>query len=171
MTFLHPVHLFVHEVDLQTYFPRNSVLTFSQSTTLRNQEVSQKYLFQKRHLFIYLLGCARSQLWHANSVEARRLQFPHQDSDLGPLHWEHGVLATGPLGKSQKYLHFRFLWGNWRTLAKLGPHSSLGVLSSCPIQHRSCSPTLPKSLPFSFRLPLDLFIHLHQIPGSFTLLS
>ena len=27
-------------------------------------------------------------------------QFPDQGLNLGPLHWECGVLATGPLGKS-----------------------------------------------------------------------
>ena len=27
--------------------------------------------------------------------------FPDQGSNPGPLHWEHGVLATGPPGKSQ----------------------------------------------------------------------
>ena len=28
------------------------------------------------------------------------IQFPNQGSNLGSLHWEHGVLATGPPGKS-----------------------------------------------------------------------
>ena len=28
--------------------------------------------------------------------------FPNQESNLGPLHWEHEVLATGPPGKSNK---------------------------------------------------------------------
>ena len=29
------------------------------------------------------------------------IQFPAQGLNLGPLHWELGVLATGPPGKSQ----------------------------------------------------------------------
>ena len=32
------------------------------------------------------------------------IQFPDQGSNLGPLHWEHGVLATGPLRKSLVHL-------------------------------------------------------------------
>ena len=35
-------------------------------------------------------------------VIARGIWFPDQGSNLGPLHWEHGVLATRPPGKSQK---------------------------------------------------------------------
>ena len=31
------------------------------------------------------------------------IQFPHQGSNLGPLHWECGVLATGPPGKSLNF--------------------------------------------------------------------
>ena len=31
-------------------------------------------------------------------------KFPDQGSNLGPLHWEHGVLATGPLRKSLVHL-------------------------------------------------------------------
>ena len=33
-------------------------------------------------------------------------QFPYQGPNLCPLHWEHGVLITGPAGKSLK----DFLW-------------------------------------------------------------
>ena len=35
-------------------------------------------------------------------VAACGIQFPDQGQNLGPLHWEHKVLATGPLGKSPK---------------------------------------------------------------------
>ena len=35
-------------------------------------------------------------------VIARGIWFPDQGSNLGPLHWEHGVLATRAPGKSQK---------------------------------------------------------------------
>ena len=36
------------------------------------------------------------------SVVAYGIKFPDQGSKPGPLHWEHGVLATGPPGKSQE---------------------------------------------------------------------
>ena len=39
-------------------------------------------------------GAQDLQLQHVGS------SFPDQRSNLGPLHWEHGVLATGPPGKS-----------------------------------------------------------------------
>ena len=53
------------------------------------------------YLFIYL-GCARSYLRHADSQLwcACGIQFPDQGSNPGSLHWEHGVLPTGPPGKS-----------------------------------------------------------------------
>ena len=33
-------------------------------------------------------------------VVACGIYFPDQGSNPGPLHWEHGVLATGPPGQS-----------------------------------------------------------------------
>ena len=45
-----------------------------------------------------------SQLWHVGSV-----QFPEQGSNLGLLHQEHGVLATGPPGKSHLF-HILFYY-------------------------------------------------------------
>ena len=47
---------------------------------------------------------ADSQLWHAC-----RIQFPDQGSNPGPLHWECGVLPTGPPGKSLSVFSFLFL--------------------------------------------------------------
>ena len=47
-------------------------------------------------------------------VETKRgIQFLDQGLNKGPLHWKHGVLATGPPGKSQKMFkmslfHFYF---------------------------------------------------------------
>ena len=51
------------------------------------------------------LGCGtqdfQSSLWSAGSlVSACGIWLPDQGSNLGPLHWEHRVLATGPSGKS-----------------------------------------------------------------------
>ena len=34
-------------------------------------------------------------------VATCRIYVPDQGLNLSPLHWEHGVLATGPRGKSQ----------------------------------------------------------------------
>ena len=63
------------------------------------------------------LSCGTPDLWsslgRAGLVVARELLvaawgtwFPDQGSDLGPAHWDHGVLATGPLGKSPKKVLF-----------------------------------------------------------------
>ena len=46
-------------------------------------------------IFIYFLWLCQVP------VAARGIRFPEQGLDLGPLHWEHGILATGPPGKSQ----------------------------------------------------------------------
>ena len=45
----------------------------------------------------YLFGCITSA---GSLVEACGIEFPNQGSNLGPLQWESGVLATGPPGKS-----------------------------------------------------------------------
>ena len=47
----------------------------------------------------FLCGCGMQTL-----VLACGICFPDQESNLSPLHWEHGVLATGPPGK------FLFCW-------------------------------------------------------------
>ena len=36
-------------------------------------------------------------------VAACGVQLPDQGSKPGPLHWQHGVLTTGPPGKSQPF--------------------------------------------------------------------
>ena len=36
-------------------------------------------------------------------VAARGVLIPDQRLNLGPLHWEHEVLATGPPGKSHEF--------------------------------------------------------------------
>ena len=43
----------------------------------------------------------QSLLQHAGSLG---IYFPYQGLNPGPLHWEHGVLATEPPGKSQQFL-------------------------------------------------------------------
>ena len=77
-------------------------------------------VFLKINLFIYLavpglscsLGNLRSSLQHVGFLAATcklllatcGTYFPDQGLNLGPLLWECGVLATGPPGKSFKYL-------------------------------------------------------------------
>ena len=68
-------------------------------------------------IFIYLalLGLStqdlRCHMWDLLVVACRifvaacEVQFPDQGQNTGPLHWEHGVLTTGPPGKS----HYRVL--------------------------------------------------------------
>ena len=48
-----------------------------------------------------------SSLWHAGSlVAACGIKFPDQGSNPGPLHGEHGVLTSGPPGKSFNSIFF-----------------------------------------------------------------
>ena len=58
------------------------------------------------YLFIWL---------HQVLVAAYGIWFPDQGLNLGPLHWEPGVLATGPPGKSRQHQVFSTqtsLWSN-----------------------------------------------------------
>ena len=79
----------------------------------------------KTFICIYLSECAESQLqhtgsslWHAGSLlvackllaAAYGIQFSNQGSNSGPLHWEYGVLATGPPGKSLPFLVYLSFW-------------------------------------------------------------
>ena len=57
------------------------------------------FLFKKVLICLAVPGL-QSSLWHAGSLAvAYGNLFPDQGSNLGPLHWKHGVLATGPPGK------------------------------------------------------------------------
>ena len=59
------------------------------------------YFFE---VFIYLaMLCLSRDTWES-LVGACGIQFPDQGANPGPLHWEHGVLATGPPGKSPLFL-------------------------------------------------------------------
>ena len=83
------------------------------------------FIYLSLYLFIYLFiqavpglscgtqdlrcGMRASQLWHSDFQlrhsdsqlwRACRIQFPDQGLNPGPLHWEYGVLPTGPPGKS-----------------------------------------------------------------------
>ena len=62
----------------------------------------------KKIFLIYLFGCTGSWLQHAGSLvmvcqllsAACGIQFPDQGLNLGPLHWELRVPATGPPERS-----------------------------------------------------------------------
>ena len=72
---------------------------------------SKKFLFLK-YFFLYLFGCAGSQLWHVESsifvvackllVVTCGIQVPNQGLNASPRHWESQVLANKPPGKSPK---------------------------------------------------------------------
>ena len=63
----------------------------------------------KKYL-LYLFGCTESWLPHVGSlVVACGILFLHQVSNPGPLHWQCGVLATGPPGKSHSSHSLLFL--------------------------------------------------------------
>ena len=83
------------------------------------------FLKKKKSVYFYLsaLGLCRSTgalwslLWSARPLLATRellvvaggIWFPDQGLNLGPLHWELGVLATGPAGKFPSFLPLFFL--------------------------------------------------------------
>ena len=73
------------------------------------------------YFFMYLSGCSRSQSQHTGSsvlvaacristlaceplVAACGIEFPDWGSNRGPLHWQRGVLATGPPGNSLQWV-------------------------------------------------------------------
>ena len=58
----------------------------------------KKYLFYVAVL-VLAVACRLFQLQHTGSLVAEcGIQFSDQGSNLGPLKWQQGVLATGPLG-------------------------------------------------------------------------
>ena len=67
-------------------------------------------------------------LWHLNSVVACGIEFPDQGLNLGPLHGEHGVLATGP---PEKLLMWSFL-NNLFEIASTAPCPVPAVWGSLP---------------------------------------
>ena len=59
------------------------------------------HLLLKKKIFGSLLGRAESLVpTFELLVAACGMQVPDQGSNLGPTHWELGVLAPGPLGQS-----------------------------------------------------------------------
>ena len=81
-----------------------------------------------KHLFT-LLACTRSWLQHMGSLVAACellvvAEFPDQELNPDPLHWEAGVLATGPTQEEAvSHLLYPFIWPwMFRLLPCLGFH-------------------------------------------------
>ena len=73
--------------------------------THRNAEITKVCCFSllKQHDFIWLprvLVVAR-RIFNLHCGTWDLILVPDQGQNLGPLHWERGILATGPLGKSR----------------------------------------------------------------------
>ena len=66
---------------------------------------AERFVFFNLYLAVPGLSCSTRDLPNflqsvGSLVVACRISFPDQGSNLCPLHWEHGVLATGTPGKS-----------------------------------------------------------------------
>ena len=108
----------------------NSFAEKTEHTAIKNSYIFIYYHRCPKHRFICLFACTGSYLRHVGSslpragsslrhegssvvackllVVACGIQFPDQGSNPGPLHWERGVLATGPPGKSRFFVCFFF---------------------------------------------------------------
>ena len=58
--------------------------------------------------YLFILLCSVLVVACQLLVGVSVIQFPDQGSNPGPLHQKHGVLATGPPGKSQFFTNFYF---------------------------------------------------------------
>ena len=110
------------------------------------------YFYLSTNLAVPGLSCGMQNLpsllqhW----ISSCRIWFPDQGSNPGPLHWEHGVLATGP---SEKSLNQDFCPMTW-------PHPWSTVF----VSQSSCCPELMLGLvPHFFQRScswvLDPFLH------------
>ena len=97
-------------------------------------------------------------------IAACGIQFPDQGSNLGPLHWEHGGLATGPPGMSLRNLCRRcfpiFLLTNLLSI------KSLKIIS--PFHYQWALLSLAQD---EYRTFLFLVIHSCQFPKRILCLS
>ena len=81
-----------------------SQLTVISSVFLKN------YLFLIFLIFIYLDALGLSWGTRDLLVLACGIYFLDQESNPGPLHWEHGILTIGPPGKSSSFLLIAFCY-------------------------------------------------------------
>ena len=93
-------------------------LLFLLDSNLTRHPVFLNFFILKTFIFMYLFGCTSSQLQYMGYsvlavackllVVAYGIPFPNQGLNLGSLHWENGVLATGPPGNSPFCIFFPF---------------------------------------------------------------
>ena len=69
-----------------------------------------KWIFLIFIIFIYLDALGLSWGTRDLLVLACGIYFLDQESNPGPLHWEHGVLTIGPPGKSSSFLLIAFCY-------------------------------------------------------------
>ena len=92
-------HWTAKDVPMQTFKKKNYLTGFSCST--------QDLQSSLQHVKSFSWSMQDLWLQHANPlIVAFGIQFPNQGPNLGPLHWESGVLATGPAGKASENLYF-----------------------------------------------------------------
>ena len=113
----HPLHHVCSTMDngelnwLYILTPQDLLYLFKMSPRCFFKGFFKNILFIYLSIYLFIFGSAGSQLRQAGSLVAAcgiffqlqhacGIQFPDQGSNLGPLHWEHGVLPTGPPGKS-----------------------------------------------------------------------
>ena len=83
---------------------------FSVWEMLMASKKAPSFFFSFFFLNIYLFGCTKSYLQHAEIsifVQACGNQLPDQGSNPGPLHWKRGLLTTRQPGKSPSLLLLR----------------------------------------------------------------
>ena len=91
-----------------------SVIDLEMCWLIQNVKYSH-FIFVKHTIFLNVRTCFDLFIYLALSVlvVACGIYFPDGGSNLGPLHWEHRVLATGQPGMSQNILflklHFKYL--------------------------------------------------------------
>ena len=115
----------------------------------------------------FIVAWGNPQLWHACGI-----QFPDQGSNWGPLHWECGVLPTGPPGKSPSsdllMFNYIFFFSKISYISRLLPH----LFGLAPQSHPdSPSPGLQSSVRspnkiqlLTFTLCVFFSVSTHQVP-------
>ena len=105
--------------------------------------------------FLFLIDLAVLAL---SCGTARGVHFPDQGSNLGPLHWELGVLAPGPPGKSPPCIfYFRVFLSTSKFV--------LGDKKECPCAQATGSECVARAvrIPNTFNKKYIPLIHYSQI--------
>ena len=136
-------------LDKMAFYNQGGVLEVGHSSARMHIFFSLCLLFIWLHWI--LAACSTwahpSLLWHVGSlvvackllVAACGIRFPDQGSNPGSLHWECGVLAIGPPGKSLEWVSLLCFSG--MSLLPLCPgHSVMNALTT-PLGGRLCPPS------------------------------